>query len=325
MKTSPVSHSHPWLIMIAAMIAACPAFLQATAIISLPFDEGSGTTTANVGTSGGTGTFTQQAGLPVFSSNVPTGPMAPAGNVSSLDFWAESGGNRAVDFLATTASPTVGLSAFTVTGWVNLRSNQIGSGGNRIISTWSGAATRILTSGFEIVQVADNRLRFSVNEAPDFPGPSPFSSINTITIDPLTPVSNWMFFAVTYDAGDLSDPADGRVSFYFGNADTAAAADAGATNVVYDRGAINSATDLGKSGTLTVGNFTTDVAARTVIGNNSRVLRGLTDDINVFDSVLTLAEIHAVQQGVPEPSAAMLLVLGLVGAQGIRRRPASRS
>src|SRR5688500_870209 len=171
-------------------LASSELQLSAATVVDLQFDEGSGTTTTNVGASGGVGTLAEQNGFPVFSSNIPTGPFAPRGNISSIDFGPIGGadGSRAIDFPAETAAPTFGLPAFTVTGWVNLRAAQIGPGGNRIVTTWPGdfGSDR---GGFEVVQVDNGRLRFSVNEAPDFPGPGPFSSPGRVTIDPNTDVS----------------------------------------------------------------------------------------------------------------------------------------
>ncbi len=233
-----------------------------------------------------------------------------------MDFGPIGGadGSRAIDFPISTAMPTFGLPAFTVTGWVNLRNEQIGPGGNRIITTWPGdfGSDR---GGFEVVQVDGGRLRFSVNEAPDFPGPGPFSSFSKVTINPSTPVNNWVFFAVTYDSADPNDPGDGTVSYYFGDGSTPATFDA---TTGYDRGSILNVPE-GKSGTLTVGNFTTDVTARFATGSGSRVVRGLVDEVRFFDSVLTESQVRAVQS-VPEPASAALLLLGLAAFASRRRR-----
>ncbi|HEX5176683.1 MAG TPA: LamG-like jellyroll fold domain-containing protein [Chthoniobacteraceae bacterium] len=300
-------------------LASTQGQLSAATVVDLRFDEGTGVTTTNVGTSGGSGIFAEQNGFPVFSSNLPTGPFAPRGNVSSIDFGPIGGadGSRAIDFPAETAAPTFGLPAFTVTGWVNLRDEQIGPGGNRIVTTWPGdfGSDR---GGFEVVQVDNGRLRFSVNEAPDFPGPGPFSSPARLTIDPNTDVSNWVFFAVIYDSADPSDTFDGTVTYYFGNGITAATLDSVNS---YDRGSVLNV-PAGKSGTLTVGNFTTDVAARFEAGSGSRVLRGLVDEVRFFDTVLSESQIQAVQN-VPEPGSAALVALS-IGALCARRMRGAR-
>jgi len=302
---------------VAALLYCSPSF--AATLVDLRFDEASGTTTVNRGSSGGFGTFAEQNGAPAFSSNIPTGTFAPRGNISSIDFGPISGpdGSRAIDFPASTATPTFGLSAFSVTGWLNLRQDQIGPGGNRILTTWPGdfGSDR---GGFEVVQESGGRLRFSVNEAPDFPGPGPFSSFGRLTIDASASVSNWVFFAVTYDAGNLTDSGDGVVNYYFGDANTRAAFDLTAT---YDRGSILNVPG-GKSGTLTVGNFTSDVAARFETGGGSRVLRGLVDELRFFDSVLTESQVQAVQN-VPEPGSIALIAAGFAGLVARRRRQCS--
>jgi hypothetical protein len=269
-----------------------------TQLIHLPFSEGSGLTTANLGTLDGTGTFEQQADLPVFSVNVPSGPFAPSGNTNSIDFGTiddpEDGG-RAIDFPEATANPTVDISAFTLTGWLNLRQDNIGCGGNRIITTWNGTFND--GGGFELVHESEGRLRFSVNEAPDFPGPGPYSSPDSVTIDADADASNWVFFAVSYDAGSLADDVDGLVTFYLGSGSQLATED---TVTDYDKGAIGLHSNQSEP-ILTIGNFNPNVGGpRYESGPRegtcaSRVLRGLVDDLRMYEGVLTLDQIHAAQ------------------------------
>jgi hypothetical protein len=300
----------------AVVVFQTPAF--ADKLLDFRFNEASGATTLNAGLTGGMGTFTQQNGSPIFSSNIPAGPFAPIGNISSVDMGLISAtdGNRGVDFPASTVTPTIGLTAFTVTGWLNARDTQIGGGGNRVISTWPGEMGRT-RGGFEVVQESNGRLRFSVNEAPDFPGPGPFSTAGRLTIDAGTSASNWIFFAITYDAGDLGNTFDGLVNFYFGTASAPATFD---TSAFYDTGAILNVA-AGKSGTLTIGNFLTDVNARPTLGAGSRVFRGLIDDVGFYSTVLTEDEIRAVQV-VPEPSTACLIAMGVAGLLVRRKRVA---
>src|SRR5690606_20000850 len=77
------------------------------------------------------------------------------------------------------------------------------------------------------------------------------------------------------------------VSFYFGTGEQEAQLD---SITSYDRGPITT------SGALTVGNFGRVVAARTESGLNSRVFRGFIDELNIFNKVLTEAEIQQQQQ-----------------------------
>lgn len=266
--------------------------LQGQALIELPFNENAGATTANLGIAGGEGTFVQQNGFPAFSVNLPEGDFAPPGNVASLDFGAigSADGNRAVDFPSAVATATTGLRSFTVTGWINLRDNTIGPGGNRIITTWPNAAGGGTRSGFDLVVVADGRLRAGINTAPDYPdNTGPYSATSAIPISAEVPAANWTFFAFTYN--DPTDgTGDGQVGYYFGNGSTPAALDSVGMQT-YDRGAIVNAGDL-----LVVGNFTPPVAARTATGASSRVLRGLLDDVRFFPFALTLSEIQAAQK-----------------------------
>jgi hypothetical protein len=299
LETNEMKNSARRTVQILALVALfdAVAFGQVP-LVHLPFDEGDGLNTANLGTLGGIGTFEQQADLPEFSANVPSGPFAPSGNTSSIDFgtidFPEDGG-RAIDFPEDTAIPTVDISAFTLTGWLNILQDNIGCGGNRIITTWNGDFDD--GGGFELVHESDGRLRFSVNEAPDFPGPGPNSSPDAVTIDADADPSNWVFFAVSYDAGDLADDFDGLVTFYLGSASTLASED---TVTDYDKGAIGLHSDQSEP-ILTIGNFNPNVGGpRYESGPRadtcaSRVLRGLVDDLRMYEGVLTLDQIHAAQ------------------------------
>jgi hypothetical protein len=316
MKIFPAFFPHRALAILCAALAIVQHDANAAALLDFHLDEGSGNTTVNSGQSGGIGVFSEQGGFPLFSTNIPSGPFAPGGNISSIDFGPIGGadGNRGIDFPSTTPAPTFGLSSFTVTGWINVRDSQIGAGGNRIISTWPGEMGRT-RGGFEVVQVSDGRLRFSVNEAPDFPGPGPFSNDFRYTVDPATSVTNWVFFAITYDSGDPIDMFDGVVNYYFGNADTLATLD---STSFYDTGPVLNVA-VGKTSTLTLGNFVVDVNARPATGAGSRVFRGLIDEIGFYEGALDESEIQAVQT-VPEPTGAALLCVGLVSAGGLRRK-----
>ncbi|HMJ89366.1 MAG TPA: LamG-like jellyroll fold domain-containing protein, partial [Candidatus Acidoferrum sp.] len=255
-------------------------------IIATRFEEGSGTTTTNSGTLGGSATLVQQNSFPTFSANIPTGAFAPAGNLTSIDLGNISAGDgaRAID-LTTAAGPggTVGaLNAFTVCGWVNARDLNEGYGGNRVaFALASGNGP-----GFDIVQLNNGALRIGVNQWPDGDGGGgPFSSAGKITADLQAGAANWVFFAVTYDPAAIG----GEINYYFGKPDQEAALDVAAP---YARGPVLT------SGTLSLGNFSTvDVGARTSLGPDgpSRVFRGLMDELQVFDDALALEQIRLVQ------------------------------
>ncbi len=107
-----------------------------------------------------------------------------------------------------------------------------------------------------------------------------------------------MFFAVTYDSAAATDP----VKFYFGKPDTLATFDSAITYT-------NSRGVIYPSGSLTLGNFSSGVAARTATGTGStgtRIFRGLMDEVQIWNKALTLTEIQAAQVA---PSLPPLLLL----------------
>ena len=201
-------------------------------ILDLRFDEGAGTNTANAGTSGGDGELQSVT----FSTNVPTGEFAPADNASSIDM-ATDGTERRVYYTVPTASPTIGLQTFTLTGWINVMDPTTGAGGSRVISTWPGdvnSANVLWRSGFDLVYDSDNRLRLGINQAGDYPTPpeGPFSSSGTVPVSVSGAAANWTFFAITYDAKTndfVGDPtfsgSDGVVEYFFGSGSAEAAPD----------------------------------------------------------------------------------------------------
>jgi hypothetical protein len=236
----------------------------------------------NVGNLGGSGVVVATDGYPVVSANVPVGPLAPTGNTQSIDFGAilDGQGGRAIDFNDLLYGGTMGsLAQFTITGWLNARDLSIGPGGNRIafaLATGNGP-------GFDLAQLGDGSMRLGVNQWPDgADGGGPISSLGLITADPDAGAANWVFVAVTYDG----TATDQNAAFYRGTANQAATLDLVAS---YNRGPIVT------SGRLTLGNFGTVVGARTQTGSNSRVFRGLMDEIQVFSRVLSLVEIQEAQ------------------------------
>jgi hypothetical protein len=150
-----------------------------------------------------------------------------------------------------------------VSGWVNCRSAQVGSGGNRIVTAINHGG-----DGFDLVMTGDGRLQLGVNQWPD--GSPARSSAGQIPAHPDAPVANWRFFAVTYDA--TRSPAE--VKFYFGTADQDASLD---TTVAYDRGQVGE-----DPGPLAVGHFN----RRTRPGHTDRMFRGVIDEIRVHGSRL---------------------------------------
>jgi len=284
--------------------------LLADKVVDIHFNpEDDGVSTVNSGTSGGTGVL--DPGIegttppPEFTGNVPTGPFAPVGNTSSIDFKGKLLGGargRGLDFPPETAAPLVGLTEFTITGWINARDDQIGCGGNRIVSTWPGAAGGGTLTGIDVVHERNGTIRLGVNQAPDWPNPpgdiGPRSSPQVVPVDPEAGTDNWIFFAITYDAGDPEDAFDGVVHMYFGDAQTEAEEDLGLENAFYDRGPVED-----PQLELTIGNFIASNPFRDAnpatdfCGDRAqRAFRGLVDEIQIHDAVLSLDEIRAIQK-----------------------------
>ena len=246
----------------------------------LSFPEGSGNLTANLGSLAGMGTFVRNGSFPVFSTQVPAGPFAPAGNSSSVDFGTIGAGNggRAIDFTNAFGNTLGAMNAFTLMGWLNCRDLTTGSGGNRILFALASPGGL----GFDLVQNSDGSLQIGVNEWPD--GTPAISSPGKITASASAGSGNWVFFAVTYDG----TKSDANTTFYFGSPTQAAAID---TTATYIRGVIAT------TGSLTVGNF--NVLGGSARGDTgpagSRNFRGVLDELVVFDRELTLAEIQTLQ------------------------------
>ncbi|MBN2594820.1 MAG: DUF5060 domain-containing protein [Sedimentisphaerales bacterium] len=166
-----------------------------------------------------------------------------------------------------------GLRSFTILGWANPTSLNIGSGGNRIAFN-----LQYNRSGFDLVHLEDGRLRLAVNEWPD--GIRNDSSPNRLRI------GKWTFFAVTYDGGKQKD----NIHWYFGDADSPAELD---KTTSYSRGLTGKG-----SGTLTIGNYNESIQQH----GKDRQFRGSLRGIAIFGSrigsrgVLSLSDIRRQQQ-----------------------------
>ena len=268
---------------------------------------GQGITTTNAGAVGGLATFAQPVDplwetnlFPAFNTNVPAGTYVPAGNDYSVYFGPIIGNSlggshgRAID-LAPDVSPGFGsIGAFpklTVCGWLNASSLASGGGGNRIafaLETPGGL-------GFDLVQRANGQLSLIINQYNDG---SPESSPNVITADANMGTNNWVFFAATYDPSLPS----GQVKYYFGRNNKLAALDVA-------RDYTPPTTNIDFTGVLTLGNFGAVEGARdSALGGNSRIYRGLLDEIKVYTNALTLDEVQQAQlNSVVTPVAASVI------------------
>ena len=263
------------------------------------FSEGSGITTANGGNLEGKGTFAMANGYPQFSKNVPTGSFTPPGNVGSVDFGTvgDDQGGRAVDFTNPFGGSIGSYNAITICGWLNSRDLRAGPGGNRI----AFAAPGIGGAGFDLIHTPEGTLKLGVNQAPD----SAPESSPVLTEDPNAGSQNWIFFAVTYDSA-----SGGNVAFYFGRGDAAAALD---VTSEYAAGTI------ARTGELTLGNLASVDLNRNVQGpDQSRIFRGLMDEVRVFGSALTLAEIQNQQKSRARPTVDPVPLSAALSGQQIR-------
>jgi hypothetical protein len=243
--------------------------------ISASFSESGWTT--NLGNLAGNGTFVSPDGYPAPSAQVPTGPLAPSDNLGALDFGASASetGGRAIDF-TNAFDNTLGLMrGFTIAGWLNCANLDDGAVAHRIAYALSAS----FDSGFDLTVLNNGALRLGVNQPADFG----LASAGSLSQDWNVRVTNWVFFAVTYDGTQTAD----NLVYYLGSSLQAVVAD---STHSYARGQVPG------SGPLTVGNFGSSHFARNSTGSSSSAFRGLIDELNIFNRVLALAEIQALQK-----------------------------
>jgi hypothetical protein len=250
--------------LLAAFFGIASATAQSpTPLISLGFNENSGSAVTNTGSVAAS--FTKPT-PPDWSTNVPAG-----GGVSSIDFGTNAG-NFYVES-STVISQLANLESFTVTGWVNNRSATIGSGGNRIVSWINNGG-----NGVDIVYASGGTLKVGINQWPD--STTAISSAGIIPTDAAGAATNWRFFAVTYNS------TTSTIRFYFGANSTPASLD---QSLTYNRGVVGAT--IGK---LAVGHFNAESSRSS---RTDRIFRGLIDQVQIFGTVLSLAEIQTVQTG----------------------------
>jgi hypothetical protein len=120
-------------------------------------------------------------------------------------------------------------------------------------------------------------LNVGINQWPD---KSDAISSPKITTNPLGSISNWVFFAVTYDANDNG----GTVKYYFGDNSNAATLD---STFPYPLGPTGPGI-----GHLAIGHFNQESHRD---GRTNRVFRGLIDEVKIYNEVLTPDQIVTVQ------------------------------
>lgn len=288
-------------LLLALSLAGASRAALPTPIVDLRFDEQSGLSAANAGSFGGQGEFAQANDFPVFSTNVPTGPMAPDNNTAAVDFGSigDGQGGRAVDFTLGPDGTLGTFSAFTITGWVNARDLTEGWGGNRLVFGLAEPGG----AGIDLVQLRNGALRIGINQWPDANPGGPSSSTGAITADANTGSANWVFFAVTYDSALES----GNLQYFFGGPTRLAQLD---STHNYRGGNPDNGGLIEYSGPLTIGNFSPIASARneTGPGGGSRVFRGLIDEVKIYSQALTLADIQRAQLNGKEPAAPLTIV-----------------
>lgn len=260
------------------------------AVVELRFPEGPGSgnglTSANTGSLAGTATFQDPALtniFPAFSTNLPSGTYAPAGNTFTVDLgtFVPGAEGRAVDLLTTASPPGDGsmgaLARMTICGWVNARAF---SGRGQIAYALQGPNS----SGFSLAHNLVGRIGLGINQEA---ANAPLSTF-ALTADNNAPSNNWIFIAVTYDPTLTSD----QLKYYFGRADKLASLDSSFTYV----GGDITTTNVDFTGTLSVGNASNVEPLRTTTSNAGNPLfRGLIDEIKIYTNALTLDEIQQAQ------------------------------
>lgn len=281
-------------------IVACSAMLLvacsgASAQIAVYNFNQTGTSVANSGTSTEALTLANSAGV--------------ATDLHSADALGVSGqpGDRAFDNSTATAMGNIGtggygkttsaiatdlgaLKSFTIQGWYKTDGSVIGAGA-QLVNFKNG------NSGFLVNASNTGNLSLEVNGVGAYGSGSAYSA-----------VSEWTFFAVTYDG----TKATSNVKFYVGST-------ASSVTLAYTLN-LNGGTMVLPGGTTALG-----------IGNNyispGRPFDGLIDDVRVFGSttdttgVLSLTELESIRSldVVPEPGSAGL-VIGAVSLLALFKR-----
>jgi hypothetical protein len=211
------------------------------------------------------------------TTNTPAGYSAGALNASAANTYATSPDPDKLD----------GLSAFTLTGWMNLQAAP--ANGNRIMSkqvasgNFDGFSFAISNPSSGTIGAGNFRLNLGLGGTGGF---GIFVSGANVSAD-----AEWLFVAVSYDGA-------GGVNFYTGDAATAA----GAIGSTLLAGAAN-------PGTLVANDRDFRVAAQSE-GTASAPI--WLDDIRVYSGVLDATALDAVRlQNIPEPSTYAAIFGGL--------------
>ena len=242
--------------------SSAPTTLPPPLLLELRFEKNTGNKTLNTG---------------ILSGKVPSGRVTGAGwsflpgtpgvstrRGTSLDL-GKKAHLSAVD-LSGNLQFLRNLKSFTLMGWFNLRSDEVGATGNRLITWYKEGA-----GGVELILRKEGRLQLGVNESAE--------DSKAISEKYFLPVIKegvagsldlaWWFFAVTYD----STAKSGHVNFYICQ-DGISTRPVGACD--YARGPVAEKT----GGVLSVGNI--DPGRRSKVRDAG--FRGLVDDVRIVGS-----------------------------------------
>jgi hypothetical protein len=285
----------PLLIGCAALATALTCLApaaNASLLLQYQFDEAAGANAADTGTGApAPGTLVNSA----WTTNTPSGSGAAVdtSGASSASLRYVSAGD--VDKLD-------GLSAFTLTTWINLQATPTGN--RRIMS--KQAATSFDGFAWNISDAGDGSARSaSAFGARLFVGGSSGFAFDAVPSDPAFVINadhQWTFLAVSYDGTQTSD----NVHYYAGSASGAVTLLATTT--------VNAGTTNASSAVFGLGY--TDAAPTA-----DTSLPGYIDDARVYDAALSAQALDAVRlSNVPEPATLSLLALGATSLLTRRRR-----
>jgi len=205
------------IVFVLSSLHVAQASVPADASVELNFSDGPGAgdgiTTTNLGTLAGSATFKDPAltnAVPSFSTNVPAGLYAPAGNAYSVDLgtFVPGAEGHAVDLVTTATPPGDGklgaLPKVTICGWVNART----------FSNRGQIAYALESAGGLGISLAHNSVgsvQLGINQNSQL---APISVLK-LTTDSAAGSNNWIFIAVTYDP---ALPLE-QLKYYFGRGD----------------------------------------------------------------------------------------------------------
>jgi hypothetical protein len=252
--------------------------------------EETGTTALNTGTLGSAANLTMET-----TAASPTDRHSPAGDgvsVISLRALDHRFGDTSIGAHAISSGNVAGLnslSGMTVTGWyLSERADRLVGNERKLVANTGGSAGFRIEGG----ESGPNQdmLRLAANGGAIVSGTGTYPNPGS---------AKYTFFAVTFDGTSGSN----NVQFYRGYTDTPAAVVATVTLAVSNTGLSTEVLSLGGHTGL----------------NAPRTFHGLLDDVRIYGSVLSGAEIAQVQaSSLPEPTCLGLLLVG--GMMVMRRR-----